>query len=196
MCWCDIDIFGSILVSACDSSHTELGLAQKWHSFADFYVVDYLYFRVMKFPRKSPETYPRIYGCNGHLAFRFEELVGRAARTGDCRRHFAPGARGAARSWGEIQKIYESAHSREKYAKMHDYFMINHPNLVFVLEFPSWVGKMMQNSRELHLKKTNGGRRFHQGVTCRPNFFFYTWGSAYIVNYRTETLYERYTRTS
>jgi hypothetical protein len=54
----------------------------------------HLYFRVMKFPRKSFETYPRIYGCNGHLAFRFEELVSRAARTGDCRRHFVPGARG------------------------------------------------------------------------------------------------------
>ena len=95
VCWCDIDMFGFIFVSACDSFHTELGLAQKWHSFADFYVVDYLYSRVMKFPlRKSPETYPRIYGCNGHVAFRFEELVGRAARTGDCRRHFVPGARG------------------------------------------------------------------------------------------------------
>ena len=46
------------------------------------------------------------------------------------------------------------------------------PNLVFVLlEFPSWVGKIMQNSRELHLKKTNVGCRFHRGVTCRPLFF-------------------------
>ena len=25
VCWCDIDMFGSISVSACDSSHTELG---------------------------------------------------------------------------------------------------------------------------------------------------------------------------
>ena len=61
VCWCDIDMFGFIFVSACDSFHTELGLAQKWHSFADFYVVQYLYSRVMKFPlRKSFETYPRI----------------------------------------------------------------------------------------------------------------------------------------
>ena len=52
--------------------------------------------------------------------------------------------------------------------------MINHPNLVFVLEFPSWVGKIMQNSRELHLKKTNVGCRFHRGVTCRPLFFCFT----------------------
>ena len=49
------------------------------------------------------------------------------------------------------------------------------PNLVFVLlEFPSWVGKIMQNSRELHLKKTNVGCRFHRGVTCRPLFFCFT----------------------
>ena len=106
VCWCDIDMFGFIFVSACDSFHTELGLAQKWHSFADFYVVQYLYSRVMKFPlRKSFETYPRIYGCNGHLAFRFEELVSRAARTGDCRRHFLPGARGPPDSaWERFKK--------------------------------------------------------------------------------------------